>query len=185
MNYYSGPYPVFVLSFYVDAVDRTYVRGDYKEVLNLALTYLGHNNAPLKMLRPGAISRARWMAKILYAIKITLLRKILVDNFPSMFSSAKLDLIEQFAKFCIFIYLPWWICATNANDAPINDFELVRNSAQYADHDSTCSNAALDSLKNHLWYLSEELVSLALFSDKVQDSVKEKIASKLLQDKTS
>ena len=42
--------------------------GDYKECLNLALVQLGQKSITLS--RPGAMSEARWMAKIIYAAKM-------------------------------------------------------------------------------------------------------------------
>jgi hypothetical protein len=54
------------------------IRKDYQEFLGLALLFLGENNdnkgQPIRIKKPGALSRARWMAKILYSLKIDLFR---------------------------------------------------------------------------------------------------------------
>lgn len=53
-------------------------RHDYREVLVLVLTFLGKktiSNVPIRIKKPGALHRARWMAKIIYSLKIFLFRK--------------------------------------------------------------------------------------------------------------
>lgn len=50
-------------------------RHDYDELLRLALMFLGAEPAECQQIRaPGACHRARWMAKIIYCIKIYLFR---------------------------------------------------------------------------------------------------------------
>lgn len=54
-------------------------RKDYDEFLSLALLILGEeghrpNGKQIKIKKPGAISRARWMAKLIYSFKIYLFR---------------------------------------------------------------------------------------------------------------
>ena len=51
-------------------------RGDYKELVKLALLYLGDPTTKANYStfnRPGALNKARWMSKLLYAIKMDLL----------------------------------------------------------------------------------------------------------------
>ena len=43
------------------------------------------------------------------------------------------------------------------------------------------SESALKALDRHLWYLTEELVVLAIFSSKVSLEEKEKMANKLME----
>ena len=43
-----------------------------------------------------------------------------------------------------------------------------------------CANAALKAFSNHLWYLTEELVPIALFSNAVDMGTKQIIAEKML-----
>ena len=49
-----------------------------------------------------------------------------------------------------------------AADAPVNDLKLFMDILEYPE--KVVSASALKALKLHLWYLSEELVPLALFS---------------------
>ena len=56
---------------------QQFIRGDYKELVNLLLLYLtGDNEQGSNMLnRTGALHRARWMSKMIYCLKIDLLSK--------------------------------------------------------------------------------------------------------------
>ena len=51
----------------------------------------------------------------------------------------------------------------------------------YRKKDPVVANAALKSLQNHGWYLSEELVPLILFSKTVPYSIKQETVSKMLK----
>ena len=51
----------------------------------------------------------------------------------------------------------------------------------YRKKDHVVANAALKSLQNHGWYLSEELVPLILFSKTVPYSIKQETVSKMLK----
>ena len=51
-------------------------RGDYKELLQITVIYLGGKfEAGFTFKAPSSRSNARWMAKVLYTIKIALFRK--------------------------------------------------------------------------------------------------------------
>ena len=51
-----------------------FVKGDYWELVELSLLYLGDTNVSFKSFKkPGALHKARWMSKVFYSIKIVLL----------------------------------------------------------------------------------------------------------------
>jgi len=52
-----------------------YQRGDYKEFAQLCILFLGGSEEVVTFKRPGALHKARWMAKLIYSIKISLLEK--------------------------------------------------------------------------------------------------------------
>lgn len=66
----------YVLVKYINDQLATFQpRDDYKELLQLSLIFLGDENAKdFKIRRPGALHRARWMAKLIYSLKIFLFR---------------------------------------------------------------------------------------------------------------
>lgn len=53
---------------------KTHARHDYIEFLELALVFLNKHDSNYKLRKPGAVSRARWMAKGIYSFKIYSLR---------------------------------------------------------------------------------------------------------------
>jgi len=117
---------------------------------------------------------ARWMAKVIYCMKIYLFR-----NEFNLTASEKKNLSE----FCIFaahVYVPAWIACPMASDAPVNDLILFRKIKQYADINKVVSQAAIKKLQNHTWYLGSEMVPLALFSNKVSDEEKKLIVEAMI-----
>ena len=71
--------------------------------------------------------------------------------------------------------------STQSRDAPINDLELIKLLRNIPSHllknqsmFKSMGDAMLTKLEDHLWYLSEELVFLSLFSEKLDDPMKNK-----------
>ena len=59
-------------------------------------------------------------------------------------------------------------------NAAQNDFTFIMNCSMHSEQDSECSKCALKAVERHLWYLTEELVVLSIFSSNVTSSAKEK-----------
>ena len=58
-------------SFITDRLEELHQREDYREVLHQVLIYLGDAPASgVKFMAPGAMHRARWMAKMIYTFKV-------------------------------------------------------------------------------------------------------------------
>ena len=164
---------------------QTFSRGDYKELVVLTLLYLQDEDtvtAFRKFYRPGALHKARWMAKLLYAIKMVLLGSIIQSDFPQgqIFGRGQLVKLKRFVLFVVFCYVPWWLTSPIPSSAPKNNLILIRSLSEYKSFDCTIATSALKAFKNHLWYLTEELVCLALFNSTVSSSVKAKMALKLV-----
>jgi hypothetical protein len=60
-----------------------------------------------------------------------------------------------------------WFNAPLPCDAAVNDLQLIRDLEKYKFINRNLATVVLDKFKRHLWYLSPELVPLALFSEKV------------------
>ena len=58
---------------------EAFVREDYKELLTLAVAYVDPDVSAVSFRRPGALHKARWMAKLIYALKIILLEPHVTD----------------------------------------------------------------------------------------------------------
>ena len=92
------------------------------------------------------------------------------------------DLVEKLQRVVLFIaliYAPAWLSASAAADAPVNDLILLQRLLRYRDVDCQIADAALAAIRRHLWYLRPHTVVFALFSDKVEDSVKQEMAERL------
>ena len=143
-------------------------RDDYKEFLQLSLSFLGSIPAKDTVFRaPGALHHARWMAKALYAMKIYM--------FHHQFhvTDRELRSIRRFATFVALVYMEHWFRSPNSTSAPHNDLILMKKLRKYREIDSEVAKCAEKAMAGHLWYLSEHLVSLALFSSEVASETKQ------------
>ena len=124
---------------------------------------------------PGAFHHARWMAKVIYTLKIALFQKQLAKiGFESL---DVLDKITSLASFLALFYVKSWCNASLTTDAPVNDLELwnqfetikksdPRTIKSFPSLYSQFANSAQEKLERHLWYLAERHVVFSLFSEK-------------------
>lgn len=150
------------------------LREDYREFLELTLIFLGETPPHgIRFRVPGAFHHARWMSKMLYVLKLFIFRK----QFPLDEFQSKACL--EFSLFAVFIYVKAWIQCPNTCDAPVNDLNLIRTISKYYPSESYIAKAAKTAISRHLWYLSEELVPLALFSELVHKNTKRLMVDRL------
>ena len=69
--------------------------------------------------------------------------------------------------FTITLYIKTSLTATITCDAPYNDLCMLQSIEAFHYIDNKVANVALGKMKGHLWYVSEDLVGLSIFSDKV------------------
>lgn len=139
------------------------VRDDYFELIELTMVVLNKVPDVIHWRSPGPIHHARWMAKLLYTYKIYLFR----DQSVLKLTKREEKAIFRFVKFGALIYAAAWVEAPLATEAAGNDLQLWKNLVAYESIDLDIARAARVVLERHLWYLSDELIGLALFSDKV------------------
>lgn len=153
------------IDFLKDSIERnSQPRDDYKELIELTMVVLGCPPTKIHWRAPGPVHHARWMAKLIYAIKIFLFREQ-----RDVFKLTKREerQLERFVLFGALLYTKAWIEAPLATEAPRGDLNLWRALEKYECIDREISIAARKTFENHLWYLSDELVGLALFSENV------------------
>lgn len=121
----------------------------------------------------GATSHARFMSKCIYSLKITLFR----DYFH--LTARELNSIRDFSIFVVKLYAKAWYMCTNAIKSPNQDLNFLRESFEYEKTDKVVSDAVIEKLKNHLWYLTPETVGLAFFDSDVSIEIKRKMVSRL------
>lgn len=164
-----------VVNFCNEQLQIIQPRADYKELLELTIVTLGCTpRRGIHFCAPGAIHRARWMAKAIYALKIYLFREEFHLT-PSKESS-----LRRFVIFVVMIYVRAWFTAPCAAAAPANDLRFLQNIVAYGDR--AISKAAELAFTRHLWYLSEHLVVLALFDKNVSVQTKQEIVAALEND---
>ena len=150
------------------------IRDDYKESLELVLVCLGKPPSNYTLKLPGALSKARWMAILIYGIKIFLFR------FELKKTKVEQKKLERFATFACLFYVKHWFQAPIAVDAPKTDLQLFHDMFRYKTFDLQVANAVLTKLRGHTWYINQEYVPLSLFSSIVSNEEKAEIANKLI-----
>ncbi|KAG0710846.1 hypothetical protein GWK47_021956 [Chionoecetes opilio] len=151
-------------------------RDDYKELSELTAKAI-KGEVPTTFRKPGAHHYARWMAKAIYMLKMTMFK----NEFE--LTPRELRSLQEMSVFIILIYARAWFEAPLAADAPFNDLTLFYDLHKYRDLNSKISEATVKTFKRHFWYLGTDLVGLALFSDKVTIEEKTKMVEKLAIDK--
>lgn len=159
-------------NFCLEALKSEYARGDYKELLQLSLLFIGEDVPNFTQLRlPGATIHARFMSKDIYCYKMFLLRE--------QFKMTSLEL-KGIRNICIFltrIFVAYWFGCMNAVNAPRQDLQFIQDAIKY--FDTKVSDSLLYKIRNHLWYLSEEAVALGFFDENISFELKRKMVKAL------
>ena len=98
--------------------------------------------------RPGAMHKARWMAKINYAIKMCLLQnqiKLLPKG--TIGTENQLCLLKEFVIFITCIYSRWRFLCQSVSHAPWHDLCLYKKLIRYKQINETISTAAVKVLE--------------------------------------
>src|SRR5258705_1876170 len=166
---------VNIIEFAEEQLKLKQRRDDYREFLELSIIFFGGIPARgIHFQAPRAMHRARWLAKVIYAIKIWLFR----GQFRMTLSEERG--IRELAVFAVLIYLKAWISAPRAVEAPLNDFLLMKQLLQY--QQAVVSTATSKKFSLHLWYLSEDLVGLALFDSRIPPETKKLMLAVMEED---
>lgn len=167
-----------MISFAQNQLNVYQPRDDYKELLNLTIIYLGgipEKGTSFRM--PAGLHRARWMAKSIYCLKILLLLFLFRHQFKLTKKEEKG--IKDICNFTVTIYVKYWYQASVASSAPRNDLQLLKDLSLFENISPALSKVALKKILGHLWYLSEELISLAFFDDEITLDTKQKMVQAL------
>lgn len=169
-----------LLKFYQFELTKEIVRHDYRELIELSIIFLGRDTEKkFKIRPPGAMHQARWMARAIYSLKISLLSaQFKISNKDK---AALLDV-------CLFIvtsYVKPWLQCILAVKAPYQDLCFLKAMKAYETIDKSISKAALEKFCQHLWYLSDEVSVLSLFDDDVDEEIKGKMVANLEKESPS
>jgi hypothetical protein len=109
-------------TFITDQLEMSHQREDYQELLELALLFIGGvPSRGLVFKKPGAIHRARFMARLIYALKIFLCR-----NAGFKLTNHELRGLGDFCVFGVSIYIKSWFLSRLPTAAPMNDLNLLK-----------------------------------------------------------
>lgn len=155
------------ITFIKDQLKNFHPRDDYKELLELSLLFLGTNLTPnITIKTPGAFHRARWMAKLIYNLKIYLFRK------QFKLTESEVSGLQKFNSFVVKTYLQHWFTCRSAISAPLNDLNLLKELDYYKKTIPSIAEPTIKTFSSHLWYLSEHLVGLAFFDPRISSDKK-------------
>jgi hypothetical protein len=174
------PWKDNIIAFAAAQLENFQPRDDYRELLELTIIFLGGvPRRGIRFMYPGAVHRARWMARAIYCIKMWLFR----SEYPlqqrsgiSRSLSTSDRLWSHLKRVCLFVtcvYVKYWFESPSSTGAPRNDLNLVESLTHYPDKD--IANAASAAFGRHLWYLSELLVGFSFFDQDVSAEEKRKM----------
>lgn len=155
-------------------------RDDNRELLELAYIFLGGTPPNgIKFKLPGAMHHARWVSKAIYILKIFM--------FQNQFMLSKKDIasVRDISIFIVICYIKSWSEAPSAIRAPYNDLKLLQSLQEYKQIQLDIANAALEKLKLHLWYLSDHLISLSFFDERITVDIKLKMVNAIKHHKSN
>jgi len=158
-------------------------RDDYLEFIELCVLFLKGDTVgqDVKFKRPGALHKARWMAKLLYSIKICLLeQQIKLLPAGTITTQQQVSKMRDFVNFATLVYSQWWMTCHSSADAPWRHLEFFHTLIRYEIVHADISRSAVKALRNHLWYLTEEMVPLAIFSTSTPSATRRAIADSLI-----
>jgi hypothetical protein len=117
------------------------------------------NDGAASICTSGAYHRARWLSKGIYCIKIFGFRHQL------HMSKQEMGFLRRICLFITTIYVCFWFSAPLTTEAPLNDLYLLQEIEDYFLVDSKIASVAEKKMRLKLWYQSEDLAPLPLFSD--------------------
>ena len=117
---------------------------------------------------------ARFMGKGIYITMLTLLQDVV-----TFMTSEDKENINRLVLFCTLFYGPWFLQSSKPEKAPSNDFMGYKAMKEFSKHDKDIAIEVGKSILRHGWYLSQKLVILAIVDEDLDDSLRQKIATKL------
>lgn len=167
-------------------LQQSLCRDDYLEFVELCIVFLdgegvGETRKQITFKRPGALHKARWMAKLIYSIKMCLFEEQIQEHPRGTIATSQQMLkLRNFVNFVTLVYSSWWMSCNSVKDAPWNDLKFYQSMLAYAVVNPEISQSAIHAFKRHLWYLTTEMIPLALWSDKVPADERRALADRLL-----
>ena len=132
-------------------------------MLELLIVSLGGDVPKFNLKLPGPDHHARWMSKVIYILKCRL-----VSNAFEMTEEERYH-VDQISKFCI-PYVKYFLQCPLASSAARNDLQFIAKVQKFRLVNSSVAFAVLQSCYRHLWYITPQLIVLALTDKDLEDS---------------
>ena len=152
---------------------KTFPRDDYRELAELIVISLGGKVEGFTFKLPGPDHHARWMSKCIYILKIRLL-----GNVFQLVEEEKKQ-VDNLAEFILLLYGKYWFETPLAAAATRTDLNFMSGVLEYRVVNSSLAYKVLASCYRHLWYLTPQMVTLALADRDLEDETKEEMARTL------
>ena len=128
-----------------------------------------------KFQRCGNTNAARFMQKSLYYLKLKLL-----SSHINFLTDKEKEEIESVSEFVGLFWAVWFLKCPMAADAPENDLLAIKQMRMYKGVRPEAATTCCQSLERHLWYLTPELVVLALASESLAATELKSLADTLI-----
>ena len=152
---------------------NTFPRDDWREFMELIVVSLGGHVEGFCVKLPGPDHHARWMSKCIYFLKIRLLSRV----FP--LSTDEKWQADQMAQFVLLMYAKLWFTSSLASAAARSDLTFMCLVHDYRKVHAKGAWEVLRSVYRHMWYITPQLLPLALTDMELDDLSKEAIARAL------
>ena len=96
-------------------------------------------------------------------------------------SSAEEKMIETASFFVAIFYSPWFLKSYLVSHAATNDLECFQQALILKKEYPDLGEELLKSMQRHFWYLTQDLVVLALADDDLEKEVLQQMLNKLLE----
>ena len=129
---------------------------------------------PFTFKKPGPCHKARFMAFCIFCLKMLLLiQQLDLDEWTR-------EGLVRLGVFFAIVYVPHFLKSTIGADAAFNDLFLYKQLVRFIDVDGPIATAALEVLERHGWYTAQETIPFCLFSNKLSNDQKSRVAARIL-----
>ena len=157
----------------------TFPRDDYKELIELLVVSLGGEVKGFTFKLPGPDHNARWMAKRIYYLKLKLVSKVFAMSVEEM------NQVNQMAEYVILFDAKNWFVSPLPASAARHDLDFMSSIIRYRTVNPKASYAVLGSCYRHLWYITPQLITLALVDTGLEAQSRDEMAKALFSNERS
>ena len=105
----------------------------------------------------------------------------MIKNISNIMNENEKKMVKTASLFISLTYCSWFFKRSLSIKTPVNDLVAFKDVFDLSKKYPEFSQSILKSMQNHTWYLSQQLVVMALVDDDVEKDDKKNILQKLLQ----